>query len=303
MPITIGIPFYNAELFLADAIRSIFAQSYQDWELILVDDGSTDRSLEIAMSVKDPRVRVISDGQNKRLPYRLNQITAEAKYDLIGRMDADDLISPQKFQKQLEIIQAHPEIDLVTTGICSITNDKKPIGVRFGSPDEPITARRLLLGQCAVVHAAMLGRRSWFLRNQYDATINRTEDYELWLRAYSKNDFNLYIMSEPLYYYREEENLTAKRQLTAYASQRHLYRQYGYLGFNRFEIVLTIAKAFGKSLIVYILSTFGKMDMLLKRRNKSIDDRHLLDNFNSEIRYVSQVKIPGLDNHNSKQTA
>jgi glycosyltransferase involved in cell wall biosynthesis len=73
---TIGIPFYNAEAYLGDAIRSIFAQTYHDWELILVDDGSTDRSLEIARAVRDPRVRVISDGQNRRLPYRLNQITA-----------------------------------------------------------------------------------------------------------------------------------------------------------------------------------------------------------------------------------
>ena len=101
MPITIGIPFYNAEVYLADAIRSIFAQTYQEWELILVDDGSTDSSLEIARSVKDSRVRVIADGVNRRLPYRLNQITAEAKYDLIGRMDADDIISPVRFEKQL----------------------------------------------------------------------------------------------------------------------------------------------------------------------------------------------------------
>ena len=108
MPITIGIPFYNAETYLADAIRSIFAQTYQDWELILIDDGSTDRSVEIARAVKDPRVRVISDGQNNRLPYRLNQITALARFDLVGRMDADDLISPAKFEKQKSILDAHP---------------------------------------------------------------------------------------------------------------------------------------------------------------------------------------------------
>jgi glycosyltransferase involved in cell wall biosynthesis len=302
MPITIGIPFYNAELYLADAIRSVFAQTYQDWELILADDGSTDGSLEIARSVRDSRVRVLSDGQNRRLPYRLNQITAEAKYDLIGRMDADDLISPERFQKQLEILEKHPEIDLVTAGICSITNDNRPIGVRFGSPQEPINARRLLLGQCAVVHAAMIGRRSWFLRNQYDESINRTEDYELWLRAYSKGDFKLYIMSEPLYYYREEENVTAKRQLTAYASQRRLYKTYGHLGFNNLEIMLVIAKSFCKSMIVCLLSVLGKMDILLKHRNKPIVDKNLLDHFNSEIQYIFQLKIPGLNPNKKKQS-
>jgi glycosyltransferase involved in cell wall biosynthesis len=131
MPISIGIPFYNAEKFLAGAIRSVFAQTYQDWELILIDDGSTDGSLEIARSVNDPRVRVISDGVNKKLPTRLNQIVAEAKYDFIGRMDADDLISPPRFQKQVAVLNKHSEIDLVTTGVFSVTNALKPIGVRW----------------------------------------------------------------------------------------------------------------------------------------------------------------------------
>jgi glycosyltransferase involved in cell wall biosynthesis len=76
MPVSIGISFYNCERFLPDAIRSVFAQTYQDWELILVDDGSTDRSLEIARSVNDPRVRVISDG--------LNQLISESSYDFIA---------------------------------------------------------------------------------------------------------------------------------------------------------------------------------------------------------------------------
>ncbi len=74
MQVSIGIPFYNNEQTLVDTIRSVFAQTYQGWELILVDDGSSDRSLEIARSVDDERVRVITDGQNKKLPARLNQI-------------------------------------------------------------------------------------------------------------------------------------------------------------------------------------------------------------------------------------
>jgi glycosyltransferase involved in cell wall biosynthesis len=295
LPITIGIPFYNAELYLADAIRSVFAQTYKEWELILVDDGSTDQSLEIARSVKDSRVRVITDGQNKRLPYRLNQITAAAKYDMIGRMDADDLISPLRFEKQLEILNNDKNIDLVTTGICSLTHDNIPVGVRGGSPDDIISGRKLLLGKCAVVHAAMLGRRSWFLRNKYDEIINRTEDYELWLRAFSKNDFKLRIISEPLYYYREEENVTAKRQLAAYASQRHLYKEYGTLWLEKYEIPMVIAKSFTKSFIVRVLSVCGRMDILLKRRNKTIDDQKSIDYFIHEIKQILETKVPGLD--------
>jgi glycosyltransferase involved in cell wall biosynthesis len=292
MPITIGIPFYNAEAHLTDAIRSIFAQTYQDWELILVDDGSTDQSLEIASSLKDPRVRVLSDGQNRKLAYRLNQIISEAKYDFIGRMDADDLISPSRFEQQVAVLEANPEIDLVTTGICSLTNNNIPFGIRCGSAGDLITARKLLLGQCAVVHAAILGRKSWFLRNPYDSTLTQVQDYELWLRAFAKNDFNLHILNEPLYYYREENNVTAAKLLKAYFNQIKQLKKYGYLGFNAYELALIIGKYRFKSIVVRGLDFLNKVDLLLKKRNVPIIDEFLLNHFNMEIETIKETNLP-----------
>lgn len=122
MYISIGIPFFNAEKYLEDAIKSVLAQTFQNWELILVDDGSTDRSLEIARSFVDPRIRIISDGSNRRLPYRLNQIINEAKYDIIARMDADDLMAVDRLEKQMKVLNENPEIDLVVTSLYSIGN-------------------------------------------------------------------------------------------------------------------------------------------------------------------------------------
>ncbi len=291
MPITIGIPFFNDEANLADSIRSVFAQTFQDWELILVDDGSTDRSLEIAYSVKDSRVRVLSDGKHRRLPYRLNQITAEAQYDLIGRMDADDLISPNRFEKQLAILKS-PEIDLVTTGLCSITNDNRPIGMRRGSSNGPITGRKLLLGQCGIVHAAMLGRKAWFMRNPYDETTMLTEDYELWIRAYANKDFRLHILNEPLYYYREENTVTPEKLLKAYSSQIGLMKKYGCLGFSRYGLALAIAKSRCKSALVKGLALQNKTDLLLKKRNAPIIDESLLRHFNREIEMIQKTNLP-----------
>ena len=126
MFVSIGIPFYNAENFLLDAIRSVFAQTHKKWELILLDDGSEDRSLEIAQSIKDPRVRVYSDGKNKKLASRLNEIVKLAKYDIIARMDADDLMSPYRIKKQVEILAQNPHLDLISTGIYSVDDSFKP---------------------------------------------------------------------------------------------------------------------------------------------------------------------------------
>src|SRR5690606_35195951 len=119
-----GIPFFNAELYLADSIKSVIKQSFKDWELILIDDGSTDQSLDIAKSFaeKDSRIRLISDGNNKKLPARLNQIIQESKYDYVARMDADDLIHPDRLKIQIEFLEKNPEFDLVSTGVVSIND-------------------------------------------------------------------------------------------------------------------------------------------------------------------------------------
>lgn len=292
MPITIGIPFYNAEAFLADAIRSVFAQTYQDWELILVDDGSTDRSLDIAQSINDSRVKVISDGLNKRLPFRLNQITSLAKYDFIGRMDADDLISPTRFEKQLAILKENPEIDMVTTGVCSITNDSRPVGIRCGKPDDIITGVKILLGQCAIVHAAMLGRKTWFERNPYDEKAVLAQDYELWLRSFGNNDFKLHILNEPLYYYREENNAVAKKLLKAYRTQIKLMKKYSFLGLTRHKLALSIIRIYFKIFIVMVLNRFHTTSILVKNRNSPISDESRYYHFIKEIKLIQCTHLP-----------
>lgn len=290
MAISIGIPFYNAEKFLADAIRSVFAQTCQDWELILVDDGSTDRSLDIARSVNDSRVRVFADGENRKLPTRLNQIAATARFDFIARMDADDLMSPTRLEKQMAILDSHADIDLVTTGVFSITDDLKPVGARWHNSTS-ITLQELLAKRgCGVVHAAILGRKGWFLRNPYDPNLRIAQDYDLWLRSATKDDFNIHLLQEPLYYYREEGNATAKKMLAAYKNERVMYAKYGKSG--KYPLIL---RSLCKSTVVHLLSAINKMDLLLQRRSVSITDPDILTRFHNEIEQVLNTPVPGLD--------
>jgi len=294
-PISIGIPFYNAEEYLTDAIRSIFAQTIEDWELLLVNDGSTDRSLEIAFAVRDPRVRVFSDGENRKLGYRLNEITRRARYALVARMDADDLVSPFRLNKQLEALRLRPEHDLISTGICSITNDCRPVGVRYGVPDELITGRKLLLGRCGIAHATILGRKTWFLRNPYDISTDRTEDYELWLRTFMKKDLRIYSMRDPLYFYREEANVTSSRLLRAYRAKRRLYKEYGHLGFHRIEVPIRVGQLALKGAAVRALTALEKMNILRERRSSPIEEEMANEAFRREIDHVLATKVPGLD--------
>jgi len=219
MAITIAIPFFNAEAFLLDAIRSVFAQTYQDWELLLIDDGSTDNSLKIAQSVKDPRVSVISDGKNKRLAGRLNQVSKIAKFEFIARMDADDLIFPTKLATQLSYFEKDSNLDIVTTGVYSVKNNLEIQGVR-GQDFEYPSFGSIISRNLGVVHAAILAKKSWYERNQYDETLKIAQDLDLWIRAAKKNDFKIKSISDYLYVYREEGNITMDKLLRAYKNER-----------------------------------------------------------------------------------
>ena len=198
-PVTVGIPFFNAEATLLDAVRSVFAQTHRHWELILLDDGSTDRSLDIARSIDDPRVRVYSDGRNKRLGARLNEIARLARFSVVARMDADDLMSRDRIARQLRVLASEAELDLVSAGVVSMSDAYEPLGMRCVAQDHRISTKAVLAGGSGIVHAAVLGRRDWFLRNSYDESVKVNEDGNLWIRAYAKRDLKIKVLPEPLY--------------------------------------------------------------------------------------------------------
>ncbi len=287
MPISIAIPFYNAEKYLEDAIRSVFAQTYKDWELILIDDGSTDGSLKIAKSIKDPRVRVYSDGKNKKLAARLNEITRLAKYEYIARMDADDLMSPTRIEKQLKVLENNPGIDIVSTGVYSVTNDLKLIGIR-GVDTKKIEFKELLFKKKGIVHAAVLGRKSWFVRNKYNPTLKIAQDYDLWLKSSLKNDLKVCTIATPLYYYREEGNATSKKLRTAYKNERVMYKKYA----GKYALQLLL-KSYIKSAIVLFLGKIHKLDILLNKRSSGVIDSKLIQIFEKEITIIKSTNVPG----------
>lgn len=295
-PISIGISFYNAEDTLLDAIRSIFAQTHQNWELILVDDGSTDRSLELAKSIKDPRVRVYSDGKNLRLAARLNQITKLAKYDYLARMDADDLISPIRLEKQLDLLISQPNIDLVSTGVCSLNNKYEPVSIRCVKSSHTITPSGLLRGGSGIVHASLLGRRSWFERNPYKETMLNSQDTNLWVRSYSKNDLSVAFISEPYYYYREDNNVTKKKLLTAYRMGRHTIL---YDAKNGFSFKIKSEAIIDNLIKTFAVQFFSSIALKAARKRRNVvalsgtQKTYLTD----EISKIRNTQLPIADNN------
>src|SRR5262249_40080695 len=162
--VSIGLPFYNPGPLLADALRSVFAQTFTDWELILVDDGSSDCSSAIAQAVRDPRVTLHRNSTNRGLPFCLNAIPSLCTSDYIARFDADDMMHPLRLERQVAFLDAHPESDVVGCGMWTLDTRDRLTGFRGcepANPDLPTLLRRKLL----LCHPTILARRSWFLRN------------------------------------------------------------------------------------------------------------------------------------------
>lgn len=275
--ISIGISFFNAESYLSDAIKSVLAQSYPYWELILVDDGSSDNSLEIAKSFasKDSRIKVISDGENKKLASRLNQIIHEAKYNFIARMDADDLMSTDRLEKQIEVLKENPNINLVTTGCLTIGKENELTGVRLGRNIQ-MNAAMILNGVTNLLHASMLARKEWCLRNQYNENRVIAQDYELWLSAAKKNDLDYIVLEEPLYWYRVVENVTYFKLIKGYNTQISVIENNYKNIISEYSKNKIIFKFNLKKLIVFILNKTNRLDLLLKRRAKFPSEKYFI---------------------------
>jgi len=234
--VTVGIPFYNDRLTLADAVRSVFAQRFEDWELILVDDGSTDGGLEVAKSVCDSRVRVVSDGRNLGLSARLNQIAELARAKLLARMDADDLMHRDRLAVQAEYLERNPGVDVVGTGMYILDADGRPVAKRPAGT-VPLTGRRVLTGAC-LMHATVMGRTDWFRRNPYYDPARlpvypEAEDFELWCRTFGASRFAR--IPDPYYYCNEHASFSMSKYATASrsvarAQWRHGLRLIGFLG-------------------------------------------------------------------------
>ncbi len=182
--VSIGISFYNNQETLLESIKSVFAQTYNNWELIMVDDGSTDGSLALARSIDDPRVRLLTpDGKNLRLAARLNQLTRAARGDYIARMDADDLSHPERLVRQLEFFENHPEIDVLGTSMCILDKQGRPAKKYVMPRAHEKIFKTKFVGTLPIIHPSVMAKAKWFRCHPYDEKIQKAQDYELWLRS------------------------------------------------------------------------------------------------------------------------
>lgn len=186
--VSIGMSVFNCEKTLSASVRSILNQTYSNWELILIDDGSKDRTVEIAKSFQDDRIKVFADGLNQQLPIRLNQAIALSSGKYFARMDGDDISYPERLQCQVEYLEHNPDIDLLGTSYISFDADGHATGVAAPKLSHTDICSRPW-SNFDLLHPTWMGRLDWFLKYQYRPDAIRMEDYDLMLRTYQNNKF------------------------------------------------------------------------------------------------------------------
>jgi glycosyltransferase involved in cell wall biosynthesis len=286
--VSITSAFHNEEAYLLDLIKSVFAQTFTDWELILVDDGSTDNSLQIARSINDPRIRVFTNGQNLGRSASLNKITTLARGKYIARFDADDMCGMTRIQKQVEFIESQPEVDAVGSGVCYIDRDDMPVG-HYRPPLSHSEICKHPSSKLGILHGTILARKSWFERNAYDESLPIAVDFALLFCTHSQSTFA--NISEPLYYYRLDQSFNLKKQFCARrVAAKFLFEYYRNVGHWGKGIANWVIQ-YGKFVVTVLMFATGLRKKLMAKRYNPISDRDL-EFYKQEISEIKNIELP-----------
>ena len=202
--ITVLMPVYNVASFIHEAIDSVLNQSYSDFEFLIIDDASTDATVNQILEFSDSRINLIKKPKNLGLIDSLNLGIRLAKGEYIARMDGDDISTPDRFQKQLDVLLTNPEIKACGCWLQRFGNHGKII--RHKEFHEEIVAE--LLMNCSMSLGAVMFEKEALESYSFDENKKHVEDYDFWSRV--SWICKLYNIQEVLYYYRSHDTQVTK---------------------------------------------------------------------------------------------
>ncbi|OQY47637.1 MAG: hypothetical protein B6242_04515 [Anaerolineaceae bacterium 4572_78] len=232
--ISVLMGVYNGEKYLAQAINSIFMQTFTDFEFIIIDDGSTDRTSEILSSYHDPRLKIFHQ-DNMGLTKTLNKALGMAHGKYIARMDADDIAMPERFEKQVAFLDNRPEVGVLgTNGVFRDEIEKIETYPILLQTDLEIK-QNLIKGN-RFIHSSIMLRKSLLDKyGGYDERFTQAQDYALWIKLAPHTQFA--NLPDVLLIHREHRQTVSMRQRTGWKIFRSVrLRMWGrYLAFRNLD--------------------------------------------------------------------
>lgn len=240
--VSVIIPCYNAEKYVESAVRSIMNQTYKNLEIIITDDCSTDGTFAILKKLvaEDSRIKLFKNETNLKIAKTLNNMIQFANGKYIARMDADDISLPGRVEKQVDFLEANPDIAFCGTNAFFINENNK----RTGKTSLPITFednKFFLQFYSTFFHPTVVIRSEIYKQNLYDADFLYAEDYELWARMIFQENLKGVNLSERLFEYRvfNGQSSSVHQEKQIYASARI---------FDKYRIVSSENTEFHKNL-------------------------------------------------------
>ncbi len=234
MKVSVVMPLYNAELFVAQAISSILKQTFDNFEFIIIDDGSKDKSVDIVRGFKDSRIKLYQNEINCGVAVALNRGFALAKGKYIARMDADDICMKKRLACQVKYLESNPDVGIVGSWI-RLFGDQLPLVEK--TPVGPDVLAAYLVFDNPLYHPTVMLRRSLIKDKKllYSTAFNRTEDFELWSRASSFTRLdNIPLVLHKMRHHGQSVTSTASEVMTVQTCTL-LSRQLKHLGLSATE--------------------------------------------------------------------
>lgn len=235
--ISIILPVYNGVYHIQEAINSVISQSYANWELFVIDDGSTDNTREIVdnFSKNDKRIRHIKNETNLGIQKTLNKGLKEAQGEYIARIDDDDVwIDNAKLGKQVEFLENNKDYVLVGTGVIVVDENKKEL-FRYLSPQEDKDIRKRILSKNCFAHSSVMFRKDSafkFGRYSEEENVKHIEDYDLWLKLGTVGRFANLGTYSTIFMYRknaisvQNRIIQAKRMYNIISKYKNIYSNF-----------------------------------------------------------------------------
>jgi glycosyltransferase involved in cell wall biosynthesis len=209
--VSVLMPVYNADKYLKDSISSILNQTFTDFELIIIDDGSTDKSWEIIKNFQkiDNRIVAVKNEKNLGIAGNLNKSISFSKGKYLARMDADDWSYPDRFIKQVEALDRNQEIGIIGGSIEVCDNNLNNVYLRKYNHND-FEIRKNIFKYSPFCHPAIMFRREAIINNKYNERLSPTEDYDIYFRIGKNWKFS--NLKDNLLKYRNSKNQSSNSQ-------------------------------------------------------------------------------------------
>lgn len=267
--ISVALSFRNPGAGLRAALLSLLWQDETDWELIAIDDGSSDGSADLALLHGDPRIRLVRHDRSAGLAVRLNEAIRLARGRYVARMDADDVCFPRRFRLQANFLDVHPEVDLLASAALMIDDADVPVGLLPSFASHEALTRRPWAG-FPMPHPTWMGRRAWFLAHPYDDRARKAQDLHLLYRTWRTSRFA--ALEQPLLAYRYPALSASKTLVSRYHTLRAIW------GHGAATEALRATMLHGVAAVRDLLAIAAGMDrFVIRRRTQPADEKVLAE--------------------------